>query len=57
VLLNKIHAAFSACCLLHVGFLHGLLFDVEDGGSNIGCFSPDYRIEGKTNPETGHGRP
>jgi hypothetical protein len=30
----------SNCCLLHAGFLHGLLLDLEDGGDmclqNIG---------------------
>jgi hypothetical protein len=36
----------AACCLLHAGFLLGLLFNPEDGGDillrNFGWLSKDY---------------
>jgi hypothetical protein len=30
---NISHVGFEACCLLHAGFLRGLFFDPEGGGS------------------------
>jgi hypothetical protein len=38
----------AACCLLHAGFLLGLLFNPEDEGDmflrNVGSLSMDYRM-------------